>query len=260
MTFENIILEMKEKAAWITINRPKALNALNIATLSELETALDEIEKNEDIWVGVITGSGDKAFGAGADLNELSKLSLTNALAYSKMGHRIFGKIERMGKPFIAGINGMALGGGFELALACTLRIMSQQAKLSFPELSLGGLPGFGGTQRLPRVIGKSRALWYLLTGERIDADSALKMGLVHKVVAPEAVQEECDKLAGLLCQKSPVSVRLALQAVNSGSEIDLENGLDLEAALMTIAMLTEDAKEGIDAVLGKRRPSFRGK
>ncbi len=258
--FDNILFEVKEKVAWLTLNRPQALNAMNVATLMEMESALGEIEKDENIWVGVITGAGEKAFTVGADFQDLKNLDLGGALAYSRTGHRIFSKIEKIAKPIIAGINGMAIGGGFELALACTLRVMSQTATLYLPELAMGGIPGLGGTQRLPRLIGRSQALWYILTGERINAEAALKMGIVHRVAAPESVKDECEKVAGILCQKSPMAMRLALQAVNSGIEIDLENGLELEAALMTIVSVSQDAKEGIEAALSKRPPVFKGK
>ena len=258
--YENILLEVKGNVAWLTLNRPKALNAMNVATLSEMELALGEIEKDDNVWVGVITGAGEKAFTVGADFDDLKNLDLSGALAYSRTGHRVFSKIDKIAKPIIAGINGMAIGGGFELALACTLRVMSQTATLHLPELTLGGIPGLGGTQRLPRIIGKSQGLWYLLTGERINAEAALRMGLVHRVVAQESVRDECEKVAGILCQKGPFAMRLALQAVNSGIEIDLENGLELEAALMTIVSVSQDAKEGIEAALSKRPPAFKGK
>ncbi|UCG39231.1 MAG: enoyl-CoA hydratase/isomerase family protein [bacterium] len=163
--FENILFEVKERVAWLTLNRPQALNAMNVATLLEMESALGEIEKDDNIWVGIITGSGEKAFTVGADFQDLKDLDLSGGLAYSRTGHRIFSKIEKIAKPIIAGINGVAIGGGFELALACPLRVMSQTATLHLPELALGGIPGLGGTQRLPRVIGRSQALWYLLTG-----------------------------------------------------------------------------------------------
>lgn len=260
MAFENITLDKEGKAGWITINRPDALNVLSMATLLEVESALGEIEKDENVWVGVITGSGEKAFCAGADLAELGKLDLMWNMNYSRVCHRVLGKIEGIGKPFIAGINGLALGAGFELSLACPLRVMSERAQLGFPELGLGVIPGAGGTQRLPRLIGKSRAVWYILTGERIDAGAALNVGLVHKVVAPELVRSECEKLATLLCQKSPFAIRLALRAIHSGSEIDLENGLEFETALTAIATASDDAKEGIEAMLSKRPPSFKGR
>jgi len=260
MEFENIVLEKKDKVGWITLNRPKALNVLNLSTLSELENALSDLERDEDIWVGVIMGAGEKAFCAGADVKELGKLDLIGNLTFSKTCHRVFGRIEKMGKPFIAGINGLAFGGGLELALACPLRVMAENAELGLPELGLGVIPGAGGTQRLPRLIGRSRALWYILTGERINASVALSIGLVHRVVAPDSVRQECESLAQLLCQKSPLAMRLALQAINSGSEVDLENALELESALVGIATMSEDAKEGIEALLNKRPPRFKGR
>ena len=242
MSFENITLEKKDKTGWLTISRPEAMNVLSMATVLEIEKALDDIEQDEN------------------DLKELGKLDLMWNMNYSRACHRVFGKIEKMGKPFIVGINGMAMGGGFELILACPLRVMSDKAHLSFPELGLGAIPGAGGTQRLPRLIGKSRAVWYILTGERIGAETALNMGLVHKVVAPELVHGECEKLASLICQKGPLATRLALEAINSGAEIDLGNALELETALMGLASASEDAKEGIQAIMGKRPPSFKGR
>jgi enoyl-CoA hydratase len=260
MAYENIILDKKGKVGWIAINRPEALNVLSMATLLEIDSALNEIERDENIWAGVLTSSGVKAFCAGADLKELGALDLVWNMNYSKTCHRVFGKIEKMGKAFVCGINGFALGGGFELTLACHLRVMSDRAYLALPELGLGAVPGAGGTQRLTRLIGKSRALYYILTGERIDANTALSMGLVHKVVAPEQVPSECEKLASLLCQKSPFAISLALQAINSGSEIDLENGLDFETALTAIATASQDAREGLQAMQSKRPPSFKGR
>jgi enoyl-CoA hydratase len=259
MAFQNIIFEIEHGVAWITINRPHLMNALNSSTLTELAASLDEIEKDENILVAVIGGAGEKAFVAGADLEEISKLGLRSSLAYSKRGQGVFSKIEKVGKPVIAAINGLALGGGLELALACTLRVMSEGAKLGFPELGLGGIPGFGGTQRLPRLIGKSRALWYITTGEMIDATKALEIGLVHKVVPQAGLKEECKKIAQNLIKKSPLAMRLALYAIHSGMEIDLEEGLILESALMTVASLSNDKKEGINAFSQKRPPKFTG-
>jgi len=259
MTFQNILFEEKDGVAWITVNRPNVLNALNTATLEEIASSLDEIEKGESILVAIIKGAGEKAFVAGADLEEISKLGLKDSLAYSKRGQRVFSKIEKVGKPVIAAINGLALGGGLELALACTLRVMSETAKLGFPELGLGAIPGFGGTQRLPRLIGKSRALWYITTGEMIDASKALEIGLVHKVVPQAHLGEECSKIAQTLARKSPLAMRLALQAVHSGTEIHQEDGFTLESAMMTIASLSNDKKEGVSAFLQKRPPKFTG-
>lgn len=260
MAFENITFEKKGKIGWVVLNRPEALNVLGMATLLEVESALDEIEKDENVWVGIITGSGEKAFCAGADLKEMGKLDAMWNMNYSKTCHRVFGKIEKMGKAFICGINGLAMGAGFEVAMACTLRVMSEKAFLALPELGLAAIPGAGGTQRLTRLIGKSRALWHILTGEKITASAALDAGLVHKVVAPELVRSECEELANLLCQKSPLAIRLALQAINSGSEIDLENSLELETALMTVITASDDAREGIQAMQNKRSPDYKGR
>jgi enoyl-CoA hydratase len=259
MEFKNIIFEVRDRVAWTIINRPKVLNALNIDTLEEISSSLDEVEKDGNIVAAVITGAGEKAFVAGADIEEIAKLGLKESMAYSKRGQGVFNKIERLGKPVVAAINGLALGGGFELALACTLRVMSETAKLGFPELGLGGIPGFGGTQRLPRLIGKSRAFWYILTGEMIEASKALEIGLVHKVVPQANLENECKKLAQILSKKSPIAMRLALQLIHSGIEMDLEEGLGLEAALMTIASVSNDKKEGINAFFQKREPKFTG-
>jgi enoyl-CoA hydratase len=259
MELQNIVFEVRDKTAWIKVDRPKFLNALNGTTFAELSYVLDKIEKDDKIVCVVITGAGEKAFVAGADLGEIANLGLKEALAYSKRGQHVFGRIEKLGKPVIAAINGLAIGGGLELALSCPLRIMSESAKVGLPELGLGGIPGFGGTQRLPRLVGKSRAVWYILTGEMIDASKAVEIGLVHKVVPAADLGEECTKLAGLLAQKSPMAMRLALQAINSGFEIDLEAGLTLEGALMTISRASSDAKEGLDAFFQKRKPEFTG-
>ena len=259
MEFRNIILETKEGVAWVTINRPNVMNALNIATLEELAQAFGEIDKASDVLAVVVRGAGEKAFVAGADIEEVSKLGLKDSLVYSKRGQGVFNQIEKLGKPVIAAINGLALGGGLELVLACTLRVMSEGAKLGFPEIGLGGIPGFGGTQRLPRLIGKSRAIWYITTGEMIDGAKALEIGLVHKVVPQASLEEECKKLAQALTKKSPLAMRLALQAIHSGMEIGQEDGFILESTLMTIASLSNDKKEGISAFFQKRPPKFTG-
>jgi enoyl-CoA hydratase len=259
MDLENVMFEVREGTAWVKVNRPKFFNTLNGATFAELAQVFDEIERDPNILCVVITGAGEKAFIAGADIEEIAKLGLKEAQAYAKRAHTLFGRIEKLGKPAIAAINGLAMGGGVELALACHLRIMSETAKLGLPELGLGGIPGFGGTQRLPRVIGKSRALWYILTGEMITAPKALEIGLVHKVVPAASLDEECLKLTQTLVQKSPMSVRLVLQAINASTEIDLENGLVLEAALMTISTASDDKKEGLRAFFEKRPPKFSG-
>jgi len=259
MEFRNVILETREEVAWITINRPNVMNALNVATFEELGQAMGEIEKASDVLAVVIRGAGEKAFVVGADIEEISKLGLKDSLVYSRRGQGVFNQIERLGKPVVAAINGLALGGGLELALACTLRVMSEGAKLGFPELSLGGIPGLGGTQRLPRLIGKSRALWYMTTGEMMDAAKALEIGLVHKVVSQATLEEECKKLSQILTQKSPLAMRLALQAIHSGMDVSQEDGFILESASMAITSLSNDKKEGISAFFQKRRPKFTG-
>jgi len=259
MEFRNVILETREEVAWITINRPNVMNALNVATFEELGQAMGEIEKASDVLAVVIRGAGEKAFVVGADIEEISKLGLKDSLVYSRRGQGVFNQIERLGKPVVAAINGLALGGGLELALACTLRVMSEGAKLGFPELSLGGIPGLGGTQRLPRLIGKSRALWYMTTGEMMDAAKALEIGLVHKVVSQATLEEECKKLSQILTQKSPLAMRLALQAIHSGMDVSQEDGFILESTSMAITSLSNDKKEGISAFFQKRRPKFTG-
>lgn len=258
MEYQNILLEIKDRAAWITVNRPYALNALNTPTILDLDSCLDEVEGNEKIRVVTITGAGEKAFVSGADLNEIREFGVKKAIAYSKRGHRMIDRIEKMRKPVIAAINGFALGGGCELALACTFRIMSENAKLGLPEILIGALPGLGGTQRLPRLIGKSRALWYTLTGETIDAKTALEIGLVNKVVSPKNMEKECWKLIDTLVQKSPLGISLMLRAINSGIEMDLERGLELESAFMAILAATDDPKEGIKAFFEREHPTSK--
>ncbi|MBI4296864.1 MAG: enoyl-CoA hydratase/isomerase family protein [Chloroflexi bacterium] len=260
LNINDITFEKRGKVGWITINRPDAANVLNSATVLALEQAVDDVKKSPDLFVGVIIGAGDRFFSAGADLKELGKLDVVWNTEYCKTCHRVFSKIESMGKPFIVGINGVAMGAGLELALAGTLRVMSEKAYLALPEVGLGVIPGAGGTQRLPRLIGKSRATWYILTGERITAEVAAHTGLVHKVAPADQVQAECEKLAATLSGKSPYAMALVLQAINGGSEIDLADGLALETALMGLATASEDAKEGIQAVANKRPPNFKGR
>ncbi len=244
----------------VTINRPEKLNALNKELLFELKNLLEKVRSEDEIKVLIITGSGEKAFGAGADLNEIAALGLTNAFAYSRHAQEVANAIENLGKPVIAGVNGLALGGGFELALACTFRILSENAKLGFPEVGLGAIPGIGGTQRLPRIIGKGRALWYLLTGEMIDAQTALSIGLANKVAPIGNLLDTCLGVAKTLVSKGPLAMSIVMQAVNHGLEVGLQEGLLLESTLMTIACASEDKNEGIKAFLEKRKPNFKGR
>jgi enoyl-CoA hydratase len=260
MELKYLLYEEREGIGIITINRPDKLNALNKELLGELRGLIERVKSNGQIKVVILTGSGEKAFAAGADIGEIAELGLTNAFAFSRDLHQVTNVIEDLGKPVIGGINGLALGGGFELALACHLRIFSENAKVGLPEVGLGAIPGMGGTQRLPRIIGKTRALWYILTGEMIDAESALRMGLVNKVVPPANLMEACLELAKTLLKKGPLAVSLALQAVHSGLEMGQTEGLILESTLMTIACASEDKNEGIKAFLEKRKPNFKGR
>jgi enoyl-CoA hydratase len=259
MEWKNLIFEERKEIGIITINRPDKLNVLNKMLLAELKDAIERVRLDEKVRVLIITGSGEKAFAAGADINEIANLGLTNAFAFSRNAQEVANGIENLGKPVIAGINGLALGGGFELALACTFRILSENAKMGLPEVGLGAVPGIGGTQRLPRIIGKGRALWYLLTGELIDAQTALLIGLANRVVPMGKLMETCLEVAKTLLNKGPLAMSLVMQAVNHGLEMGQEAGLVLESALMTIASASEDKNEGIKAFLEKRKPNFKG-
>lgn len=260
MKLKNLIFEDKEGIGIITINRPDKLNALNKELLGELKGLLEVIRRDEKIKVVIITGSGQKAFAAGADISEIAELGLESGLSFSKEAQSVTNAIEELGKPVIGGINGLALGGGFELALSCHLRIFSENAKVGLPEVGLGAIPGMGGTQRLPRVIGKSRALYYILTGEMIDAEEAKQMGLANKVVSSDKLMDSCMELARTILKKGPLAVSLAIQAVNSALEMGQNEGLTLEATLMTLACGSEDKNEGIKAFLEKRKPVFKGR
>ena len=260
MDLKNLLFEEKEGIGIITINRPDKLNALNKELLSELKGLIDRVRSDEKIKVLIITGSGEKAFAAGADINEIAALGSANAYTFSRDAQEVANGIENLGKPVIAAVNGLALGGGFELALACTLRILSENAKTGLPEVGLGAIPGIGGTQRLPRIIGKGRAFWYLLTGETIDAPTALSIGLANKVVPGGNLMDTCLGVAKTLLSKGPLALSLVLEAVNRGLEAGQDIGLVLESALMTIACASEDKNEGIKAFLEKRKPNFKGR
>ena len=259
MEYETLIYEAKEGIAWITLNRPKAMNALNTRMIGELGDVIDTIERDDGVRVAVIKGEGGKAFSAGADLKEIAALKIKSAFDYSRVAHRVFNRIEQCGKPVIACVNGMAMGGGAELALSCHLRVAVEGAQLGFPEAGLGGIPGMGGTQRLPRLIGKGIALSYLLTGDMIQADQGLQFGLYQKVFSGEDLEQGTEKLAKKLAKKSPLSVKFIIQAVARGVDGDIEEGLVLESALMALMSSSEDSKEGIKAIFEKRPPTFKG-
>jgi enoyl-CoA hydratase len=260
MDYQNVTFEKKEEIGLLTINRPKKLNALNHATMDEIEDVLGKAKSDQALRVLIITGAGDKAFVAGADVSEFVDLGLNEGFEFTRRGNKIFRALECLGIPTIAAVNGLALGGGCELAMSCTFRILSDSARFGLPELALGVIPGYGGTQRLARMIGKSRALWVILTGETIGAEEALSVGWANRVVAREALMDEAFKVAKTICSKGPLAVKYALIAVNHGTETDLETGLVIESAMTSLVLTSEDKKEGVSSFLEKRRPVFRGR
>ncbi len=259
MGYKNLILEVEEGIALLKINRPKVLNALNRETLLELQQALKEVEERKDVRVVILTGEGEKSFVAGADIAEMKDMTPTQALAFSQLGHATLGMIENLGKPVIAAVNGYALGGGLEIALACDFIYASQQAKLGVPEVTLGIFPGFGGTQRLPRLIGKGRAKELIFTGEMVDAQMAHELGIVNKVFPPERLLEEVKNTARRIAQNGPVAVSMAKGSVNAGYNLGTEEGEAIEITIWANCFATHDQKEGMGAFLEKRRPQFRG-
>ena len=259
MAYENIIYEAKEGIATITFNRPKALNALNGALLGELSQALDKIAADEDIRVLILTGAGDKSFVAGADISELATFDSLKAKSFARIGHDIINKLQVLPITVIAAVNGFALGGGTEIAIACDFIYASENAKFGQPEINLGVIPGFGGTQRLPRLIGTNIAKELIFTGKMISATEALQIGLVNKVVSPDMLIEEVMKTADLIATKGKVSLREAKQAVNKGMNVDLATGCSIEIDAFSLCYASPDAKEGTSAFLEKRSPDFKG-
>ena len=259
MNFENILLEKKNFIAYVTVNRPKVLNALNVATLAELGVAFQEIKSDAAIRVAILTGAGEKAFVAGADIGELAKLGADSGREFARRGQAVFDLIENLGKPVIACINGFALGGGCELALACTMRLASENARLGQPEVKLGMIPGYGGTQRLARLVGKGRAMQMVLSGETITAQEAHRIGLVNEVTAAAELVPRAEAIAGKIVANAPLAVRYAMDAINKGMEMTLAEGLKLEADLFGACCATEDHKEGTAAFLEKRAAQFKG-
>ncbi len=261
MPYSQIAFDTSEDGiAFITINRPLKLNALNAATITELNDAFSNVETGSDIRALIVTGVGDKAFVAGADINELSEMSAVEAQQISMRGQKTFRRLELMNKPSIAAINGFALGGGLELAMACTLRIASANAKFGQPEVKLGILAGYGGTQRLPRLVGSGRALEMLLTGDPIDAAEAHHIGLVNQVVAPDRLIGAARDLLKRILSNGPIAIGLTMQAVDIGLNSGLEEGLRFEATAFGLAAATEDRIEGTRAFLEKRPAAFTGK
>jgi len=260
MNFENILFEKKNAIAYITVNRPKVLNALNMSTMEELRAAFHDIKNDVSVRVIILTGAGEKAFIAGADIGELAKHDAVSGKEYTHRGQSVLNLIENLGKPVIACINGFALGGGCEIAMACTMRLASENAKLGQPEVKLGIIPGYGGTQRLPRLVGKGIAMQLLLTGEMITAQEAHRIGLVNEVVAAAELIPRAEAIAQKIIANAPLAVQYTMEAVNKGMETPVAEGLYIEATLFGVACATEDKKEGTSAFLEKRQAQFRGK
>ncbi len=260
MYFENLLLEIKNSVAILTINRPEKLNALNLETLAELKKAFTELNKDEKVKVVILTGSGEKAFIAGADISELNKLDIISGKEFAERGQAVYNLIENFEKPVIAAVNGFALGGGCEIALACHIRLASENAKFGQPEVNLGIIPGFGGTQRLPRLISTGRAMEYILTGETLTAHEALRIGLINHLFPKEEFLIKAVELAEKIAVKPQNAVRLAIKAINASNEISLKEGQNYEAAMFALCCGTEDFKEGTNAFLEKRKPEFKNK
>jgi enoyl-CoA hydratase len=259
MTYKDILVSEEKGMGIITINRPKKYNALSVQTEAEIGLALDDFEE-KGIKGVLITGSGDKAFSSGADILPYLEIDLIKSIPYLKKLREVLWKIENFGRPVVAAINGLCLGGGLELALACHFRISSAEAVFGFPEINVGVFPANGGGQRLARLIGKGRALWYVATGEQIKAEEALNLGIVHKLVPPEKLMDTCrDFLVNNLFKKSPTALWAVLTSLNKGPEMDLDSACQLDVDLSTICMGTRDFKEGVTAFVEKRKPEFKG-
>ena len=259
MTFENLVVDRIDDLAVVTVNRPKVLNALNAATIGELREAVGTLGADGTVRAVIVTGAGKKAFVAGADIVELAQLEPVRARELAQRGQELCEFLERMGKPVVAAINGFALGGGCELAMACTMRVAANTAKLGQPEINLGLIPGYGGTQRLPRLVGRARALELLLTGDPISAEEAWRIGLVNRVVPATALMQEAKSLAAALASKAPIAVGYILDAVRDGFQMSLAEGCAHEATLFGLVATTDDMREGTRAFLEKRRPNFKG-
>ncbi len=259
MENKTIRVGIEDHVALVTINRPEKLNALNATTKQELREVLASFKTNPDVLAVILTGAGDKAFVAGTDIGELTALDQDSGKEFSRAGQKVFDDVENLGKPVIAAVNGYALGGGCELALACHLRVASEKAVFGQPEVNLGLIPGYGGTQRLARLIGRGRAMELILTGNHIPAQEAYRIGLVNAVVPHADLSAAAKKLAALIAAKAPIAVRMALKAVNVTAETSLADGQQLEASLFGVCCGTADFREGTSAFLEKRNASFRG-
>ena len=259
MSYENLLVSKQDQIGIITINRPEKYNALNLKTEIELGQAFDELE-NDDIKGVIITGSGEKAFSAGADIVPYLEMDLVKSISYMKKLREALWKIENFTRPVMAAINGLCLGGGFELALACHFRLSSDKAVFGFPEINVGVFPGNGGSQRLARLIGKGRALWSVTTGEQFGAQEALNLGVVHKLFPPDQLLDSSiDFLKNNILKKPPIAMWASITSVNKGSEMDLDSACQLDVDLASICMGTKDFHEGVTAFVEKRKPVFKG-
>lgn len=260
MSYKNLLFEIKNSVGIVTINRPDKLNALNNETLKELNELFSEIKIKDEVSVVILTGAGEKAFVAGADISELNKLDILSGKEFAEFGQEVFNLIENLDKPVIAAVNGYALGGGCELSLACHLRLASDKAKFGQPEVNLGVIPGYGGTQRLARLVNSGRALEYILTGDMIDANEAYRIGLVNKIYSPEELMPKAIEMAEKIASKAQVAVKMSVRAVVSCDELSQKEGQKLEASLFAVCCGSEDFKEGTTAFLEKRKPEFKNK
>ncbi|MCB0831986.1 MAG: enoyl-CoA hydratase/isomerase family protein [Bacteroidetes bacterium] len=260
MSFKNILYEVKNRIAYLTINRPNVLNALNSETFMEIKEAMKTANEDAGVVGVIVTGAGEKSFVAGADIGELSVQTPVTAKEFALRSEDVLCYIERMHKPVIAAVNGFALGGGCEFSMACHMRVASENAKFGQPEVNLGLIAGNGGTQRLPRLVGKGRAIEMLCTGDMISAEEAYRIGLANRVVKKEDLLSTCEKILTTVGSKAPVAVKLTLEAVHDGMEMTLAEGLNFEANLFGLVFSTEDMKEGTKAFLEKRKANFQGK
>ena len=260
LKLENVVYDKKGPIAYVTLNRPKVMNALNQAVFAELKAVFEDVRDDADVQAVILTGAGDKAFAAGADISEMSNYTAVQAEAATRRAQDVTELIENLGKPVIAAVNGFALGGGCELTMACTIRIAAEGAKFGQPEVKIGVMPGAGGTQRLPRLVGKGRALQLILSGETINAQEAYRIGLVNEVVPIANLIARAEAILNQIISNAPLGVRHSIEAVNKGLDESLAEGLLLEAAMFAICAGSEDKKEGTSAFLAKRAPKFQGK